>query len=331
MYFLCIFCYNISELLHFLIESGKGTIHYMKKIIRVFTLWVLLCLACACGGNGSTEEAVLPETGQPLWTLTQYGDTTGLQASFYTLVSTAGEVIVIDGGHEENAPFVKEVLAETGNHVDAWILTHPHPDHIGAFLQVMEEGEVTVDAIYDNGMDYEVFQTLAHEWDEPQLFAGYLELTKGWQEVRSVKKGDELSFDGLNIHFFWSYEPGMEKTIGDIHNNASLVFRVVTEDRSMLFVGDCYRDVVANALLEENGEQLNSDYVQMGHHGNNTLPMSFYEKVQPTGVFFDAPEWLLTGDAYDASKNLERMQMLAEEEYDFRTAPNRVSLFEPRD
>ena len=309
-------------------ESGRILVEYMRRMIRILLLICIVCSFSGCGDKGKEADSTASEEGKTLWTLTQYGDTTGLQASFYTIVSDEGQVVVVDGGHEENAPYVEMVRAESGNHVDVWILTHPHPDHIGAFLRVMEDGEVTVDAIYDNGVDPKVYTALAQEWDEPKIYERYLELTEGWSEVKSAKKGDEVSLPGLSIRFFWSYEPGMEQTIGDIHNNSSLVFQVKTQERSVLFVGDCHQDLVAERLLEENAEGLSSDYVQMGHHGNNTLPYSFYEKVSPKGVFFDAPEWLLTGEQYDAKTNYEQMKQLADEIYDYRTTPNKVCLYE---
>lgn len=70
--------------------------------------------------------------------ITQYADITDGQAMFYTIESTKGELIVIDGGWVGNADYVRFVIGEKGNKVDAWILTHPHPDHIGAFNEIMK-------------------------------------------------------------------------------------------------------------------------------------------------------------------------------------------------
>lgn len=294
-------------------------------------LGFLVCLGgCAEemeeSGKVSSDES--PGIESPRWTLTQYGDTTGLQASFYTITSDEGHVIVVDGGHEENGDYVEQVLAESGNHVDVWILTHPHPDHIGAFLRVVEDGEVSVDTVYDNGVDPQVYSNLAQEWDEPECYEQYLALTQEWDELKHAKRGEEISLPGLKIRFYWNYAQGMEQTIEDVHNNSSLVFRVWTPEKSMLFVGDCYQNQVAEQLLQETPEELASDYVQMGHHGNHTLPYTFYEKIGPEGVFFDAPEWLMTGEQYDARRNYEQMQQLGAEIYDLRTAPNTVYLYE---
>jgi glyoxylase-like metal-dependent hydrolase (beta-lactamase superfamily II) len=48
----------------------------------------------------------------------------------------------------------------------AWLLTHPHPDHIGAFNVIFESPEgIEIGAIYDNGLDYEYFAPVAFDWD----------------------------------------------------------------------------------------------------------------------------------------------------------------------
>lgn len=41
-------------------------------------------------------------------------------------------MIVVDGGRDVDAPHLIEVIQELGGHVDVWLLTHPHSDHVGA-------------------------------------------------------------------------------------------------------------------------------------------------------------------------------------------------------
>ncbi len=90
----------------------------------------------------------------PKWKITQYSDDSGAQAMFYTITSDKKDLIIIDGGHTENAGKVRKVIEEYGNHVDIWILTHPHPDHIGAFNEIYAQPEgIEIDYIYDNGLD----------------------------------------------------------------------------------------------------------------------------------------------------------------------------------
>ena len=46
---------------------------------------------------------------------------------------------MIDGGWTEDAMAVKDIIKSQGGIVDAWILTHPHQDHIGAFNEIYAE------------------------------------------------------------------------------------------------------------------------------------------------------------------------------------------------
>ncbi len=299
----------------------------MLKIKYIFAL-VSVTVLISCKGNTQLSSSATSRGGmkENEWTITQYSDISGSQAGFYTIRSDKGTMIVIDGGTENNAEYVKQVLAENGGHVGAWILTHPHPDHIGAFNSIMEEGEVSVDTIYDNGIDYEFYVGVAQEWNGISTYEKYLELTAEWPEVQSLKIGDELTFDNLKIIIINSYYPGMERITGDIPNNSSLAFTVTVADRSMLFVGDCHGKKIAEKWISDYGEKLKCDYAQMGHHGNNSLPISFYEYVEPQAAFFDAPDWLIEGEKYDTRTNMEAMEQIAETVFDYRTSPNQVIL-----
>ena len=43
----------------------------------------------------------------------------------------AGSLIVVDGGLREDAPHLIETIKAKGGRVSAWLITHPHSDHIG--------------------------------------------------------------------------------------------------------------------------------------------------------------------------------------------------------
>ena len=290
----------------------------MKRVISISMM--LLLFLCGCAKESAKEEEKIT------WTLTQYQDVSGSQANFYTIVGNHGRLIVIDGGTENNAEYLKQIICENGQHVDMWILTHPHPDHIGAFNRLLAEGEIEADRIYDNGLNYDFYAAVAKEWDGIESYETYLELTEGIPEVQSLKAGEVLTLDNLTLSFYNSYYEGIDQLAGDIPNNSSLVFSVSAGEKSMLFVGDCYDENLADKWIQDYGDSLKADYVQMGHHGNHSLPVWFYEYVEPKGVFFDAPEWLMNGEQYDTKKNREAMERIADRVYDYGTCPNEVSL-----
>ena len=71
------------------------------------------------------------------WKVTQHGSDSDFQQSmFYTIKGSNGKLIVIDGGWDYDAKRVRDTIKKLGGKVNLWIITHPHPDHVGAFNQI---------------------------------------------------------------------------------------------------------------------------------------------------------------------------------------------------
>lgn len=292
-----------------------------KKYLRI--LFVCVGIVFACSGIFVIKKMWLI----PKWEITQYSDDSGSQAMFYTITSDQKDVIIIDGGYTSNADKVKRVIKEYENHVDAWILTHPHPDHLGAFNEIYAQSdEIVIGKIYDNGLDYVYYDTLDQEWDNIDTYATYLKLVEGDDRVKHIVRNDQLKIKNLTFEFMNSYDEISQGYSEDIGNDGSLVFKVSDGKQSMLFTGDCHSDSVSEYLIQEYGERLKADYVQMGHHGNNSLPKEFYEYVNPSKAFFDAPEWLVNGEQYSTKETEMYMMKMGAEVLDYRTAPNTIKL-----
>ena len=272
----------------------------MKKVVSILLMIITLMImaVCACSEGNDTKG----------WAVVQYADASGNVGLFYSLYNAEDEtVILIDSGNPGNADVVRQAINDLGGHVDAWFLTHYHPDHIGAFNAVWDEVKDQIDQIYVTPMDYETYESIAHEWDDPQTFATFLENTKGYENIAALHRGDEFEIDGLRIQIFNAYDEHVKELSTDWCNDCSLVIKISAEEESMLFFGDLSRAGVplAEYILDTFGvDTVRADYVQGGHHGNWGLPISFYEKIKPKEFFFNAPEWVMTGEQYDA-KDLE--------------------------
>lgn len=279
--------------------------------------------------DSPTEVSTETTEGDNIWRLTQYEDSTGSQAIFYTISRNGGDdLIVIDGGTAGNADYVRSVIDEAGGEVDAWILTHPHPDHIGAFNVIYESPEgIEIGAIYDNGLDYEYYAPIAFDWDGLAGYETYLSLTDGDPRVMHPKRDDVIEVDGLKIEIFNTYdEVFLDYYLADVCNESSLVFRIEFEEDRVLFTGDCYSQANSDYLIDTYGDKLKADYVQMGHHGNATLSNDFYALVDPDIALFDAPDWLMDSDTYTTSIAKAYMESIGAEVFYYNTAPNQFEL-----
>ena len=245
---------------------------------------------------------------------------------FYTLQNQNGDLIVVDGGWIHDADYVREAIASLGNHVTAWLITHPHPDHAGAFYEIYQNpGEITIDRVYAVNMAPPALCKENAPWDDMTAYEQWLTLEI--PQLTYVSAGDVLDIAGLNFHILSAYGDYVDEISNDLLNDGSMVFQITAEEKNMLFCADAGINM-SDYLLQTYGDSLKSDYLQMGHHGNGGLSDYFYSVVDPDVAFFDAPDWLMedVNDQYTTPERKKLMQDMGAEVYSFTTAPNRFIL-----
>ena len=99
---------------------------------------------------GGVSRASVRDTeakaGFTLWQLASQVNTIG---NSYVLLTDKGRVVVMDGGVAEETSYLRGFLAALGNEVEAWFISHPHADHMGALREILKTpGDVRVKRIY---------------------------------------------------------------------------------------------------------------------------------------------------------------------------------------
>ncbi|MBQ3773273.1 MAG: hypothetical protein II833_02670, partial [Pseudobutyrivibrio sp.] len=107
-------------------------------------------------------------------------------------------------------------------------------------------------------------------------------------------------------------------------NNVSLVFKMETEERSVLICADAHSKYLAEYLVDTYGEDLKADILQCGHHGNNSMPedTGFYETVAPEAAIFDTPDKIMTSPNYTAGALAAYLQQMGSRIIWYKSAPN---------
>ena len=261
--------------------------------------------------------------------ITQYADATGQHASFYT-IENSDYFLIIDGGWSENSDIVREVIAAHDNLVNAWIITHPHQDHAGAFNEIMADLQgITIEQIYDNGFDYEFIKNAGEKYDDLLVMENYYQLTHTLDNVTHLKRNDIIDICGLTVEVLNSYDDIILSNIGgeqDYQNNASLMLKITNQTDSLLICSDIKYDM--DPYLTENlsSETLSSTYVQCGHHGNWSLSEDFYNKTGAAIFLMDAPAGISESSNFPASTLKDNLEANGNTVFDFTTAPNRFVL-----
>lgn len=229
-----------------------------------------------------------------VWTITSYPTLSGAQGMCYTIEDNEGHFVLVDGGWDDCSWQVLNLIASHGAHVDAWILTHPHQDHISAFLNLYEHGyDFTVDTIYAIDLDAEFYSSVVAMFDGGyEFFERFQKIAENLDNVQYVHTGETYDLIGLQMDILNAYEKGNPLYDNDPANTGSIMFRLTgPSGGTMLFCADNRREE-SDYLIETYGESLKADYLQVAHHGTGaTLSMAFDELVDPKVAFFDLVEW----------------------------------------
>ncbi len=213
----------------------------------------------------------------------------------FIITTESGKVISVDGGHRAQSEYLlntmREITKSGKPHIDAWILTHPHADHIQALFDIVENypDEIEIDRIYLNFPSQLCFEGSDEDGVESmELF--YSALPKISDRLRILSGGDKLKIGEAEITVLYSQDFEIKGC-----NNSSLVFRVDLAGKSILFTGDCGEEAGNKILrLWKDSGILNCDIVTMSHHGQQGVSREFYEAVSPEICLWPTPSWLWT-------------------------------------
>lgn len=189
------------------------------------------------------------------------------------LLSTpSGKHVLVDAGvwspsYNSGRSIILPHLQASGiEKLDAVFLSHPHADHIGGIIDLIEG--IPIGAIYNSGYEY-----------DSNLYASYLEAAREKSvPVISLQAGDTLGIDPAML--FLVLGPEGHRFNSD-PNEHSLILNVIYGESEFLFTGDAgiHQE---RRLLETYGDLLDTDLLKVGHHGSRTSSGNeFLDQVTP--------------------------------------------------
>ncbi len=238
------------------------------------------------------------------------------------LIQFKEKSLLIDGGPLEKGPRVEEYLRRHNiTHLDLLILTHPHDDHIGGLIAVLED--LPVKKAMDNG---ENDSSLIYKW-----FRALIE--KKNISYSTAYAGQEIDLDpALKIEVLWPPQGGISNGTklsrhaamenpwesivvralsGDMNQN-SLVLRITYDRISLFLMADA--DTVVEKSLVSSSINLSSQILKVGHHGGTSASRSeFLEKVRPLVSIISVGEGNYYG--YPTKRTLSNLQAVGSSVY----------------
>lgn len=212
-------------------------------------------------------------------------------ATLFTFTDDGEDYAVLyDAGDWQGSEVVPYLQNQGIDALDIVIISHPHADHIGQLVDVLDAVDVDEVWMTENTASSGVFEqaaeaVLAHDVDYDEPIAGDTfdigPLTAEVLHPSDTLTGD-LNQDSLSILF----------TYGDM---------------DFLFTGDAYVEQEQEMLSRT--DNLSVDFLQLGHHGSDTSSgEQFIQAVHPTYAIYSAGD----GNSYGHPHQevLDRLQSI---------------------
>jgi competence protein ComEC len=212
------------------------------------------------------------------------------------IIRSADKTIMIDAGDDNrNAAkrYIIPYLKKEGiKHIDLAIITHPHRDHFGGFIELLSTvtfGEfyystdemISSEEEHKGGNDAVVYKTM-HD----------MIIEKNIPYVKA-QPGDKLDFGkGIKAEVLYCEAGARAETDPTKvnQNENSIILKVTAGKVSYLFTGDAEKKA-EEAAIKAHGRKLKSTILKSGHHGSKTSSShAFLDLVQPEYATISAGE-----------------------------------------
>lgn len=228
-------------------------------------------------------------------TLTQAGllyDAGYMNGMCYVMRLEDGSFIVMDGGHslQKNADRLYQILRKQAPDPDhiviaAWIFSHSHGDHVGAFpyFTASYADRVKVERFIFN------FPSAA-QFDGDSTASGnstVLDYVARYKDavVTNAHPGQVMVLHGAKIRILYTADLFLPAKI-TYGNTASMCWTIEVAGVKTMMMGDVGAEVAGVMERIYSNEVFRSDVLQVAHHGIGSSPNSLYPRIDPTWVMF---------------------------------------------
>ena len=168
-----------------------------------------------------------------------------------TLVTHEGHVVLIDAGPWSASGTSAEAVSRYAPTVDAFFVTHPHEDHMGAAPEVIRASDV--ETLF-------LSAAVSHEFFYEETFRATEERGTA---VTVVDAGGVWTFGDITVELYDTFGYPYEDL-----NDASLILRISVDGLTLIIGGDAETGLEQYAAGQ--GFDLSADILQVNHHGSSS-------------------------------------------------------------
>ncbi|MBQ3643295.1 MAG: MBL fold metallo-hydrolase [Candidatus Riflebacteria bacterium] len=212
------------------------------------------------------------------------------------IIRNGAKTIMIDAGDDNRDAAARYIIPyfkkEGIKKVDQAIITHPHRDHFGGFIELVKQFKFG-EFVYSNDTDVSSDgKAVTRGSNDAIVYDGLRSLIKSKNiPYRKAQLGELLDWgEGIKAEVLSCDNPKLYRALreedpkkGAINpNEISIVIKMTYGKVSYLFTGDAEKKAETE-MVERFGKKLHVDVLKSGHHGSKTSSNhNFMDAVQPT-------------------------------------------------
>jgi beta-lactamase superfamily II metal-dependent hydrolase len=234
-----------------------------SKLVTALALCALTISLCACDEWFDKKSEPTDESGKLQVYFIDVGQGDAI------LIDLGTTEVLIDGG--DRSPGVTDYIEDyVDGHLEAVVVTHPHADHIGGLIEVLDEFDI--DNIWINSDD-----------STSKTYADFMaEANDEGAQVHKVRRGNTIVAGTLTFHVLHPVDPLFDNT-----NDNSIVLKLSYGTIDFLFTGDA--EIDAEASMISAGVLSDIDILKVGHHCSRTASSTvFLNIIRPEVAIYTA-------------------------------------------
>lgn len=247
--------------------------HILKKSRSVLH-WVIMLLLFIATIAGPLSISGCTAT-QPSQQLSLHFIDVG-QGDSQLIITPQGNTILIDAGDSLQGERVAAYLVRHGvNRIDHLIITHPHGDHAGGILTILEQFHVSQVYLPPVIHTTQLYERILSHLDVHNIPTTLI------RETSSILEEESLEVKLLSTG----------QDFGQNLNNWSLLTYITYFSQQFLFMGDAEIEAEEALMSYFHPSQLTATVLKAGHHGSNTsTSQQFLDIVSPDIVLISCGE-----------------------------------------
>lgn len=253
----------------------------MKRLLLILVIVGLLVVGCGSGGATRSPDTPTPSPTPPSTSTETPPPPPASELLVHFIDVGQGDAVLIDLGETEvlidgggKSPGVVDYLNDyVDGPLEAMVATHPHADHIGGLIEVLEAFEVK--EMWHNG-----------DTHTSKTYKQFMEGAEAeGSEVNVANLHDVIEAGGISIYV---HHPA---AIVESTNNNSIVLHLQYGEIDFLFTGDAEQEAEGQMMMLSSVRVPEVEILKVGHHASITASsLDFLQITSPKTAIYMCKE-----------------------------------------